>query len=178
MDYNRIAVRYAKALLKAAKEENKADVINTDLLFIKQTVETKEFQPVLENPVYTSTKKNDIFKAVFEGKINDLSLRFLYLLTNKNRENILPDAIRNYGSIYRKEQNISSVKLTTAFKSSPKFNNEVKQIIEKKFKTKAELITVEDKDIIGGFIINIDDRQLDAGIKNQLNNIKKELISD
>ncbi|MEA2043680.1 MAG: ATP synthase F1 subunit delta [Bacteroidota bacterium] len=177
MDYNRIAVRYAKALLKAAKEDDKVNQIHNDLRIIRDVAEKKEFQQMLENPVYSGTQKKKIFKQIFEEKIDNLTLRFLNLLADKNREMLLLNAIRNYGALYRKENNISKVTFTTAYKAEAAFEKEVKEVIESKFDTTAELSSVTDEAILGGFIINIEDRQLDASAKATLNKIRKELIN-
>lgn len=175
MDYNRIAVRYAKALLKAAKDEQSTDKIYADLQHIKPVVELPDMQTVLENPVYSSSQKKAVFKDLFEGKIQKLSMQLLFLLIEKNRENLLLSVIRNYGVLYRKEKNISSVELITAHKADADFIKEVQQIIEQKFQTTAELQYRQDSEILGGFIINMEGKQLDAGVKSQLDNFRKNL---
>lgn len=175
MDYNRIAVRYAKALLKAAQETDLTDKIYTDLKKIADTTDKEDFKTVMNNPVYPNDAKKNIIRELFAQQAEELSLRLLYLLIDKNREALIPAVIRNYGQLYRKEKNLSRVELTTAHKTDGEFNNEVKNLIEKKFDTSAEILYTQNKKIIGGFIINIEDKQLDASIQSKLNTIKKQL---
>jgi F-type H+-transporting ATPase subunit delta len=175
MDYNRIAVRYAKALLQAANEEHKAEQIYNDLQLIAEPAEQADFKAMLNNPVYAVSVKNNIIKNLFSDKIEALTLRLLYLLVKKNRESLLSAVIRNYAQLYRTQQNISRVELTSAAEIQESFNEEVKQIIEKKFNTRAEITYKQDKALIGGFIIDIDDKQLDASIQSKLQKIKKRL---
>ncbi len=175
MDYNRIAVRYAKALLKAAKENKSTDKIYADLQQIKSVAKMQDMQVVLNTPVYQATQKKAVFKAIFENKIQKLSLQLLFLLAEKNRANLLQAIIRNYEYLYRKEKNISSVELITAHKADDNFIKEVKNIIEKKFNTTAEFQYRQDKTILGGFIVNIEGKQLDAGVKSKLENYRQNL---
>jgi F-type H+-transporting ATPase subunit delta len=175
MDYNRIAVRYAKALLEAANEEQKAENIYNDLQAIAESAEQADFKAMLNNPVYASSVKNKIIERLFADKIEALSLRLLFLLIKKNRENLLSAVIRNYGQLYRKQQNISRVELTTAGENQESFNKEVKEIIEKKFNTSAEITYKHDEALIGGFIIDIENQQLDASIQTKLQKVRKRL---
>jgi len=38
---------------------------------------------------------------------------------------------------------------------------------------KVDLVEEQDSDIIGGFILRVDDKQLDGSIRHQLNELKK-----
>ncbi len=175
MDYNRIAVRYAKALLKAAQEKNITDKVYADLQQVQKVIQMEDMSIVLNTPVYTATQKNNIFKEIFENKVQNLTLQLLFLLSEKNRTKLLSSIIRNYKLLYRKQKNISNVELITAHKVDDSFLVEVKNVIERKFNTTAELTHIQDDKIIGGFIINIDGKQLDAGVKSKLETYRKEL---
>jgi F-type H+-transporting ATPase subunit delta len=57
-----------------------------------------------------------------------------------------------------------------------KVRKQITDLISDVFKTKVELKENIDPEIIGGFILQIDDNYIDASIRNKLRKIKKELI--
>ena len=71
-----IAHRYAKALIDIAVEQNQLDTVVKDIEFIKAS-NTKEFNAIMLSPVYSDAQKTKLFKAVFGGKISEITLAFL-----------------------------------------------------------------------------------------------------
>jgi len=76
----------------------------------------------------------------------------------------------------RKDKGIVSAKLTTAGLIDMDDKTNLSEMLKKAFNSKIELEEVLDKDIIGGFILRVDDQELDASVSNQLNQIKRALI--
>ena len=66
--------------------------------------------------------------------------------------------------------------LTTAVKIDDKVKKQITDLISDVFKTKVELKENVDPEIVGGFILQVDDNYIDASIRNKLRKIKKELI--
>ncbi len=175
MNNSRISVRYAKALFSLAIEDSKADKVNKDAKLFMEACDIPDFKLALENPVILPSKKMKIFEAIFKGKVDELSLKFLNLLTKNGREEFLKDISRNYLSLYRKHYGINSVVLTTAFQINKKLKSEIIQILKKRFDTEIELNEIIDEKIVGGFIIKVEDKLIDASIKGKLKKLKSEL---
>ena len=74
-----------------------------------------------------------------------------------------------------KHKGITEAVITTAVKVDSKVKNQISEFISKVFGTKAELKEVIDHDIIGGFILRIDDNYIDASVRNELRKIEKGL---
>jgi len=176
MNTNRITVRYAKALFELALEEKKAAKINNDLHLIGETAKIPDFKRFLENPVIFPSKKQAVFNEIFKSKTDELSLRFFKLLSDNKRETYINSIARNYSEFYRKFYGIKSVQLTTTFKIDDKLRKEVSNIISTEFKTKVELTEQVNKDIIGGFVLTVENLQYDASVATKLSDIKKELL--
>ena len=66
--------------------------------------------------------------------------------------------------------------LTTAVKINANIKQQLIDLIEEVFSTKVELDEKIDPEIIGGFILRVDDNYIDGSIKNKLRKIKKELL--
>ena len=176
MNTNRITVRYAKALFELALEEKKAEQINNDMLIIGETAKVPDFRRFLENPVIFPSKKQAVFSGIFKGKVDELSLRFFKLLSENKRETYLSSIARNYSDLYRKFYGIKSVQLTTTFKIDDKLRKEISDIISVEFKTKVEMTEQIKEEIIGGFVLTVENLQYDVSVATKLKDIKKELL--
>lgn len=176
MNLNRITVRYAKALFQTALEEKKTKLINNDMKLFMEAAKIPDFKLVLDNPVILASKKISIFKDIFSKKTDNLSIKFLELLTTNNREQYLENIARNYLKIFRDFYGIKSVNLTTAVSISKELQKEISDIISIKFKTKVELTKNVDNDIVGGFILRVEDNIYDTSVTGKLKQIKTELL--
>ena len=127
-------------------------------------------------PVLFPSKKQAVFNSIFKGKTEELSLRFFKLLSDNKRETYLSSIARNYSDLYRKFYGIKSVQLTTTFKIDDKLRKEISDIISVEFKTKVEMTEHINKEIIGGFVLTVENLQYDVSVATKLNDIKKELL--
>lgn len=176
MNINRITVRYAKALLSAAIELGVAHIVDKDITFVASKFNQADFKMFLENPTIRTSVKINVFREVFADKVNPLTIKFLELLTLNKRELYLSRIALNYSTTYRKSFNITQVQITTAVNVGEILKNEVSNTVSKTLNTTVELKETVEPEIIGGFIINIDDKQYDASIKNKLEKVKRELL--
>jgi F-type H+-transporting ATPase subunit delta len=74
-----------------------------------------------------------------------------------------------------KYKGITETYLTTAVPVNDKIRKQIIEFISSEFKTKVELNENVDKEIIGGFVLKVNDNFIDASIRNKLRKIKKEL---
>lgn len=176
MDQSAITVRYAKAFFSLAKEKNLVQPLKKDVELVSDVCNhSGEFILLLESPVLKTSKKSEIITSIFEGKINELSLKFLQLIVKNKREVYIPAICRNYLALTRKDQNIKLTQLTTATAIDQKTVEKIKTTIEQELNAKVELTTNVKPEIIGGLILRMDDKQFDASVATQLKKIQQEL---
>ncbi len=176
MNTSKISVRYAKALLNLAIEEQKQERINDDIKLVFDASLIPELDSMLENPVILPTQKKAVINSLFSGKVDVLTVKFIEILISNKRESHLKNISRTFLSLYRKKYGIKAVNLTTASKINKKTETEISEIISNNFKVKVELETEIDKEVIGGFIMKIEDKQYDASISSKLNKVRRELL--
>lgn len=174
----KVAQRYAKALFDLSLETNQLEKVKEDIESIR-SVNNAELNAVLMSPVINGDKKVSIFNAVFEGRINPLTISFFNLLFRKNRELALEEILIAFEGFYRKFHNVEIMEITTATPVSDEVEGYIKNSLKKT--GKFENITFEvrskvDESIIGGFIAQIGDTIFDASIKHDLQVIKKQFI--
>lgn len=177
MDQSTITVRYAKAFFATAKEKNLLEVFKADMqLVLDVCSSSSDFNLLLESPIVNESKKATLISAIFKGKINALTMNFLLLIVKNKREVHIPGISRNFLALTRKDQNIKSATLITATKMTEETISKIGELMEKQLKTKVELSSEVDPEIIGGMVIRIDDKQYDASVATQIKKIKQKLL--
>jgi F-type H+-transporting ATPase subunit delta len=177
MDISAIRVRYAKAFYALAKEKKMLETLKADIEKVFNICsQSTEFVQMMESPVISVSKKNELITTIFKTEVNPLTLNFLLLILQNNREEYIPGICHNFLDLNRKDQNIKSARLITAFEIDQKTINKIKSLLENELKATVELNSVVDQDIIGGLILRIDDKQYDASVATQLKKIKQELL--
>lgn len=177
MDQSKINVRYAKAFFSLAKEKGLTGEFREDAGLISSVCATSnDFILLIESPLVATSGKIKILKSIFGGKINPLSLNFLALVTENRREKYIPGIFRNLEELYRKEEGIKTAVLTTAKPLDNAIVEQIKKSLESEFGVKVELSQTINNDLIGGFVLRIEDTQYDASVSNQLKKMKEKLL--
>ncbi len=177
MDQSAISVRYAKAFFSLAREKNSLPALKDDIELISNIYEnSEEFRLLLESPVIKTSRKIQLINSIFSGKVNELTLNFLRLITRNKREAYIPGICRNFISFTRKDQNIKPARLTTASKVDGETFDKIQSVLEKELHAKVELSGNINPEIIGGLILRVGDKQFDASVATQLNKIKQKLL--
>ena len=176
MNDSKIPVRYAKALFRSALGKNIIDRVNSDLAFVSDVCRLPEFKELLENPVIKASDKKRVFIKLFEGKVENITMSLIDLVINNGREGYLPAIARVYRSETMRHSGITECLLTTAVQVDETIKKQITDLISSVYKTTVNLNENIDEEIIGGFILRIDDNYIDASVRNKLRKIKKELV--
>lgn len=175
MSGSRAAIRYAKAVLSFALEQNKEVQVNNDMVLVANTInESADLKLLLNSPVLKSDIKKATLKEVFDSKVSSLSIGLINLLIENKRLAILEDVAKKYTVLFDELKGIEVAKVTTAVPLDEALN---KQILTKVKEITGKDATIEntiDSDIIGGFILRIGDVQYDASVANKLQVLKRQ----
>ncbi len=174
MSDHRAASRYVKSLLGLAEEQKALDQVHNDMvLFKKLTESNRDFYLLLRNPIVNHDKKRDILVAIFKGKVHPLTMSFLDIITRKNREPLLPAIAEEFHNAYNEYKGVGKASVVTAVALDPTLRAEFEKLAVKYSPSdKVELLEKIDPEMIGGFVLNVGDRQVDASIKNKLKALK------
>lgn len=166
----RVASRYVKSLLGLAVEQKALDAVHEDMLmFSKVCKSNRDFTVMLRSPVIRHEHKKAILTKAFSGKVHPLTMAIFDILTRKNREALLPAIANEFHNAYNDHKGIGKGYITTTVPMDSEFRRSVEEIVKKlSDKKQIELVEKVDADLIGGFILNVGDRQIDASIKNKL----------
>lgn len=171
------ARRYAKSLLEFAIERNELEAVAADMELISTTCEnSKDLRLMLKSPIIKAEKKLAVLQKVFSGEIGSITLNFLELIARKQRESILPGIALAFINAYRDHIGIVSAEITSAVPLTDDERQKAVAIV-KELGKEVELIEKIDKDIIGGFIIRVGDKQYDASVKSRIKALKTTFLN-
>ncbi len=176
MSIKRVAIRYAEALIELANEQGKLDVVKEDIDLLRALTQNREFFSMLKSPIIPHPKKKQVVNELLGGKLDDLTMKFLLLLIDKERSEVLPEIALEFIGLYRAINHISKVKIYSAEQIE---KNTVNHITEKLQKANVVMENVEveqviDTELIGGFVLEFGDFIYDASVKNQLAEMKRD----
>ncbi|MCS6819048.1 MAG: ATP synthase F1 subunit delta, partial [Chitinophagales bacterium] len=116
----RIAQRYAKSLLQLAQERKALETVYSEMVGIcALTSASRELKLLLKSPIITADRKINVLSKIFDGKVSELTYRFLELLVKKGREAYIPEISAAFIEQYKALNKITTVKITSAVKLEP-----------------------------------------------------------
>ncbi len=170
----RAAQRYAKALLSLASEQNQLDAIDADIRLIDQTVvDSKDLRVMLKSPIIKSELKQACLHQIFKG-VNPLVTNLFEVLLQNKRINLLPDVVKAFIGLVDKLNNVTTAKVTTAVPLDADMEAKIRQKIKEITGDEATLVKHIDENILGGFVLRIDDLQYDASISGKLTSLQQK----
>jgi F-type H+-transporting ATPase subunit delta len=173
----KIAAPYARALFDFSVEKNIMHQITADFqnleIFLDEAVELTEY---LNNPIVSQDAKREILTKTLESQVNTETFKFLMVLVDRDRINLLKSVIANYLELVYETASIKTIEVSTAFP----FTNSQKNTLIQKLKEltnarEIRLIINVDSSLIGGFLIKTESKVIDFTIKNQLQKLAKHL---
>ena len=174
---SKIAAPYARALFDFSVEKNimhqiTADFQNLEIFLNKSS----DFTDYLKNPIVSQAAKREILTKTLQSQVNTETFKFLMVLVNRNRINLLNSVIAKYLELVYETASIKTIEVLTAFA----FTNLQKNTLIQKLKEltnarEIRLVITVDPSLIGGFLIKTESKVIDFTVKNQLQRLAKHL---
>lgn len=176
----RIASRYAKSLLDLASEQGKLERAVDDIKLFQDATSNRDLLLMIKSPIIKADKKRSVFKAIFDGKVDEITSAFFDIIIRKGRESALPEICAEFINQYRQLKNITSATVTTAapLDATQLAKIKTEMITLGLANGEVELETIVDENIIGGFVLQVKDLLYDASVKSKLANLKKEILDN
>ncbi len=180
MSITRIATRYAKALLSLAAERNEVEAVYQDMQQLQQATKNRDLYLLLKGPICSTDKKKSIIRALFEGKMSQLTLLYLDFLIDKGRAAYIVEIAKEVEQQYKALKHITSVRLVSAIPLSEDTVALIKQrILQSGLTTEnIEITTAIDPSLIGGFILEFEDKRYNATVSRRLAELKAGFIKN
>ena len=173
MSQRTVARRYATALYREADSAGTLEAVDDDVLMLRQSIDSNdELSRFFESPVIPQEKKDDVLTSLLEDRVASLTLRFLRLLVEKDRETMTKAILDQYQSLRDEQRNIVDAHVTVAKALADETRDALVEALEEKTGKSIRLHMKENPDLIGGLVIRIGDRVIDGSVRNQLNALR------
>lgn len=166
----KIAVPYAEALLEVAQNSNLLQETSKNLSSISVILsESQDLQALLSNPLIKVSIKKDILQELLKNQVDDFILNFLLILVDKRRISFLSTIIEKYLELTYKLESITVAELSSATEfTQVQYNTLVEKIKLITKSNNVKLITTINSSLIGGFVIKIGSKVIDASLAGKL----------
>ena len=173
---SKVAKRYAKALLDYSIEKHEEDNFFQEISSLVEVVrENPDLRALLHSPIVRMEIKHKVLQEVFSQRSAILNL-FIEILVENKRVSDLYDIAREYVIQYNRYKGKTTAYLTTAVELSESLKAQfVQKAIALSGGKKITLESRVEPQLIGGFILRIDDLQYNASIAHKLYGIKEQL---
>ena len=179
MKGTRASSRYAKALLDLAIEQGSVDACKNDMDYVISMCEgSRDLDLLLKSPIIKAPQKLDALAAVLKEGVSELTFKYIDIITSNKRESLLENIAHSYLALYRKHNNIVKADVKSAVVLDDTLRAKVKELVAKQGAGEIELHETVDTDLIGGFVLTIEDQQIDASVQSQLNKLKQEFSNN
>lgn len=169
-----VAGRYASALFDLAREERALDAVAADLDRVRaMIVESGDLRRLVRSPVFSAEQQEAAMAAVLEkAAIGGLAARFVRLVARKRRLFALPDMIGAFRTLVADAKGIVRAEVRLADKPSDAVLEEIKASLKDVARAEIDLDVKIDPSLIGGLVVKMGSRMVDASLRTKLNAIR------
>jgi len=174
---NIVARRYAKALFSLGVKEKAADAFGKDLEGLSGAMSASpDLNKLFKSPNFNTQEKKAVLKDVV-AKMNmaPLSVNFLSVLADKGRLDCVPDIQKTYSELLDEVNGVVRGRLTTAVELPAAKRQDILSKLEKQSGKKLVLDFSVDPAILGGAVLKVGDKVLDASLNAQLQLLKEQI---
>jgi F-type H+-transporting ATPase subunit delta len=173
----RTAAPYARALFDFSVEKNIMHQITADFQNLEVFLdESAELMDYLSSPIVSNTAKSEILTKILKSQVNADTFKFLMVLLERNRINVLKSVISNYLELVYETASIKTIEVATAYPfANLQKNTLIQKLKELTHAREIRLVITVDSSLIGGFLIKTESKVIDFTIKNQLQKLAKHL---
>jgi F-type H+-transporting ATPase subunit delta len=175
-----LATRYAKSLIQLVNDQGKLEQVYKDIKDVNGIFESsRDLKLMFKSPIIPADKKLNVVKQLFEGKIDSVLYQFMVLVIKKGREAYLNEITESFIIQYNLIKNITPVKITSAVKLDRNIVDGMIASLKAKEKLgQVELTEEIDPKMIGGFMLQYDDKMIDSSVSRRLASLKGVIEDD
>ena len=167
---NTITTPYAEAFLQVAESRNEVDEVIIQAKSILQLWnDSPEFRDAMSSPVLEVNQKKSALEKLFAKEVSPSFLNLLKLLADRQRIGLLNSVLERLLEIYREQKNIALATITSASALSEDQQSELLKKVQSIAGTdNLEIDLKVDSELIGGFVVNVGSKVIDASIAGQV----------
>jgi F-type H+-transporting ATPase subunit delta len=175
----RLSHRYALALKQLSDERGETPTLYNEFKKLHDLVKASDdLRIFLRSPVIKPDVKVKALEKVMGGNISRLLKLFIDKLTKARRENLLGEIAHDFVAMCDKASGRALARLQVAWPASQEFKDEITKKVLHQLSTEGirslEIEEIVRPELIGGFILQVGDKRLDASYAGKLNQLKRQ----
>jgi F-type H+-transporting ATPase subunit delta len=172
-----LAGRYASALFDLASENGTVTAVESDLeTLAKALAESPEFAALTTNPKVGRADAAGALAALAKAmKLSPLTANFLGVLANNRRLAKLPDVIRAFRTIAAAQRGELTAEVTSAHPLTDAQVETLRGKLTQREGRTVKLTTKTDPDLLGGLVVTLGSKRIDASIRTRLNTLAQAM---
>jgi F-type H+-transporting ATPase subunit delta len=173
-----LATSYAQSLLELANEKTEAEPLGQQLADVRKIVEENPSAgEMFANPSVSIEERARLLDKVFRNNVSPLIFNLLGVMNQHGRLGLISQVAESYDDLLDEQLGKIEVDLIVAQKLSPDQLETAKKKITQALGKDAVLHQYVDDQIIGGMVIRVGDKLIDASVRNQLEMMKQQLLA-
>jgi F-type H+-transporting ATPase subunit delta len=178
-NYTPTAASYARALLEMANErQQQAAPIGDELRDLKSLVnDDSAVRLFLASPAIGTAERQGVLEHAFKGKVSPLMWNFLGVLNQKGRLGLIDQIADAYADLLDQQLGKVEVDVTVAQRLGDDQLDEVRRRVSEALKRDATVHQYVDDGIIGGMVLRVGDKLIDASVRYQLQAMRDRLLA-
>jgi F-type H+-transporting ATPase subunit delta len=167
---NTITTPYAEAFLQVAESRQEVDqVVDQAKAGLALWHESPELRQAMASPVLEVDAKKAALEKLFSDQLTPSFLNLLKLLADRQRIGVLDAVLDRMLELYREQRNIALATVTSATALSDEQQAELSKKVQAVAGTdKLEINLCVDPDLIGGFVVKVGSKVIDASLAGQV----------
>jgi F-type H+-transporting ATPase subunit delta len=169
-----VAARYAAALFDLARETSAIDAVKADLeRFDALIAQTPDLDRLVRSPVFSSEDQLKALAPILERSgISGLAAQFIKLSAANRRLFAIRDMVRAYRELVAREKGEATANVTVAEELKPEHLAALRAALKEVSGKEVDLDVKIDPAIIGGLVVKLGSRMVDASLRTKLNAMK------
>jgi F-type H+-transporting ATPase subunit delta len=167
---NTITTPYAEAFLQVAESRQEVDqVVDQAKAVLALWHDSPELRQAMASPVLEVEAKKAALEKLFTDQLTPSFLNLLKLLADRQRISVLDAVLDRMLELYREQRNIALANVTSATALSDEQQAELSKKVQAVAGTdKLEINLSVDPDLIGGFVVKVGSKVIDASLAGQV----------
>ncbi len=167
---NTITTPYAEAFLQVAESRNEVEeIVEQSKALLELWNQSPEFSDAMASPVLEVEAKKSVLEKIFKKEVTPSFLNLLKLLADRKRIGLLNSVLERLLELYREQRNIALATVTSATSLDENQQNEILKTVQSIAGTdNLELNLKVDSSLIGGFVVNVGSKVIDASLSGQV----------
>jgi F-type H+-transporting ATPase subunit delta len=172
-----IAQRYSQALFELAKDRGIAETASRELdAFVETLSRNAEVADFYDSPVVNREQKIRLLSSVLESRVHELTLNFIVLLVRKRRETIVATVARQMHELLDRQAGRTVAAIATPMPLEQRQLQELAQRLGAVYDTAIIPQTRISPDLLGGLVVQVGDRYVDASVSGKLEELRRHLL--